>query len=115
VSWYGTKFSNRGIADVYIDNVLISTVDEYSATVLYQQELFTSSALSFGSHTIKVQLKGTKQAASTGTFVDVDYFSYTVNSPAVPASQSQIASDQAPPAHRRSTSPSRHRSRLWFS
>lgn len=80
VAWRGTKFTNRGNADVFLDNVYVATVDEYSPTVEYEQELYTVSGLTNASHTLKIVCKGTKNASSTGFFVDVDYFEYGVPS-----------------------------------
>lgn len=97
ISWFCTKFSNRGIADVFIDNVLQTSVDQYSPTVLYQQELFTRSDLTSGSHTIKIVCKGTKNGGSTGFFVDVDFWSYSSDNPAVPSVETLIAEDQVAP------------------
>ena len=74
VSWYATKFSNRGHADVYLDGVFQVTVDQYNATVLYLQQMFTSTNLAQGAHTIKIVCKGTKHASSTGVYIDLDYF-----------------------------------------
>lgn len=97
ISWFATKLSNRGNADVFIDNVFQATVDEYSATALHQQELYTKSDLASGTHTIKIVCKGTKNASSTGFYVDVDYFSYSSDNPAVPSVETLVAEDQVAP------------------
>jgi hypothetical protein len=76
ITWVATKFSNRGKADVYIDGVLQTTVDEYSASVLYQQPVYVKTGLSAASHTIKIVCKGTKNASSKGTYIDIDAFKY---------------------------------------
>jgi hypothetical protein len=76
ITWVATKFSNRGRADVYLDGVLKTTVDQYSAGVLYQQPVYVKTGLSAASHTIRIVCKGTKTASSTGTFIDVDAFKY---------------------------------------
>src|SRR4030095_13136249 len=76
ITWVATKFSNRGRADVYLDGVLQTTVDQYSSGVLYQQPVYVKTGLSAASHTIKIVCKGTKTASSTGTFIDVDAFKY---------------------------------------
>ncbi len=72
VNWYGRKYPNRGIAKVYIDGVLQGTVDQYGADA-FQQELFTKTGLTNGSHTIKIECTGTKQASATGTVTEIDY------------------------------------------
>jgi hypothetical protein len=74
VSWIAVKCSNRGIARVYIDGVLQGTVDLYNAATLYRQTVYTSPVLADGTHTIKVEVTGTKNASATNTYIDVDAF-----------------------------------------
>jgi hypothetical protein len=74
VQWIGMKAYNRGNADVYIDGVLQATVDEYAPGTVAQQILYTATGLSPGSHTIKIVVKGTKNASSSGYYVDLDAF-----------------------------------------
>jgi hypothetical protein len=57
-----TKHTNRGQANVYIDGVFQTMIDEYSSTTLYQQAVYVKTGLSSGSHTIKIVCKGTKNA-----------------------------------------------------
>ena len=73
VNWYGLKNVDLGVADVYIDGVKAASVDCYSTTRLVQQ-LFSKTGLSYGSHTIKVVVTGTKNGASGGTFLVHDFF-----------------------------------------
>lgn len=96
VSWFATKFTNRGNADVYIDGVFQATVDEYDAVVLYQQQLYTTN-LTQGVHTIKIVCKGTKNASSTGFYVDIDYFEYASEVPGSPGVETFIVSDTVAP------------------
>lgn len=63
--------NNRGIADVYIDEKLISTVDLYSPTTTYGVPVFTT-ALTKGKHTLKVVHTGEKNNKSTGTLITID-------------------------------------------
>lgn len=77
VSWIGQKDSNYGHASVYIDNVLVSTVDSYSATNLYQQTLSSVSNLTAGSHTLKIVPTGTHSASSTDNWMAIDALTYT--------------------------------------
>ncbi len=68
---------DHGMVDVYIDGNLVSLgLDLYASTQAYQQVLFSVSGLSYGSHTIQVVVRDDKDVYSTGTFVDVDAFSY---------------------------------------
>jgi subtilisin family serine protease len=73
VSWIGSKGSNWGRAEVFVDGVSRGVVDQYSSSTQTRQILF-SSALSAGSHTLEVRALHTKNAASTGYVVDDDAF-----------------------------------------
>lgn len=78
VQWMGAKYNSYGKANVYIDGVLkASGIDLYSATKQYQQVLYQISGLSSGAHTIKVEVAGTKNASSSGYYVDIDDFRVT--------------------------------------
>ncbi len=79
VAWYGGTNSEHGYADVYIDGAFESTVDTYSATNVTGVKLFEKAGLRpspFG-HTIRIVVKGTRRAASSGNDVDVDRFVVT--------------------------------------
>jgi hypothetical protein len=71
-----TKEANRGKSDVYIDGVFDVTLDQYSATTYYQQEIYTKAGLASGSHTVKVVCKGQKNASATDYYVCIDAFKY---------------------------------------
>jgi hypothetical protein len=80
VAWVSTKAPNMGMARVYIDGMGAKTVDLYrpSTTGDIQKDrkiVFSQSGLDPAvSHTITVQVLGTKHTASSGTQVDVDAF-----------------------------------------
>lgn len=76
VKWIGAKFTNRGQADIYIDDVFQTTVDEYASSQQNQLELYSKTGLASGSHRIKVVCKGIKNSSSTGYYIDVDAFKY---------------------------------------
>jgi hypothetical protein len=76
VKWLATKFSNRGHAEVFLDGTFQATIDQYNSTVLYQQEVFAKTGLPDAPHVLKIVCKGTKNASSTGAFIDVDAFKY---------------------------------------
>lgn len=81
VKWISSKQNNLGKADVYIDGVLdASGIDCYNSTTLYQQELYTKTGLSNGSHTIKVVVTGQKNTGSSGTNLIADAFKYMTES-----------------------------------
>jgi len=68
-----------GIADVYVDDVLVSTVDQYnsSAVGLLQEELFAVENLPRETHEIRVVVKGTRNPASSANWVVIDAFEVT--------------------------------------
>ena len=73
IRWVHLKFPHMGIANVVIDGIDKGNVDLYSASGLWQQ-INTYSSLGSGNHTITITVTGTKNAASTGFYVDVDAF-----------------------------------------
>lgn len=79
VAWYGAMNSGQGIASVSIDGGTPTTVDLYkSGATANQVQFYTISGLPLGYHTIQVSATGTKNAASTGINITVDYFLVTV-------------------------------------
>lgn len=76
VYWYGLKNNDQGKAAVYIDGVLAAdNIDCYSNTK-FVDLLFCKTNLSNTTHTIKVEVKGTKNAESGGTAIVHDYFDF---------------------------------------
>lgn len=72
VAWYGEKSPDLGIVAVSIDGGAATNVDPYASSRTEQNLLFTSAVLASGSHTIKVTGTGTKNAASSGTYMSAD-------------------------------------------
>jgi autotransporter-associated beta strand protein len=70
VELIGTCASNRGTADVYIDNVFQETINLYSATTIYRRSVFTRSGLTRGAHSLRVVKTG-------GAFLTIDAFKVT--------------------------------------
>lgn len=71
IDWHTLTSSNQGKAAVFIDGVLQATVDNYSAATAF------GVVRSFGGfadavHTLRIDVLGQKQDASTGTLVAVD-------------------------------------------
>ena len=77
VRWIGLRDPWSGIARVFIDGTLHSTVDTYSATQQRQTPVFSIAGLPAGAHTIRVEVTGTRNAASGGNWVWVDAFDIT--------------------------------------
>ncbi len=61
-----SKYSNRGNLEVYVDDVLVDTINQYNATRVWLAE-WTSGDLGAGVHTVKFV-----HAGPSGTFVDID-------------------------------------------
>jgi hypothetical protein len=69
---YAAKNNYTGIADIYVNNVFRTSVDLYSATPMEQQLYYNTGVLSYGSHTVRVVVKGTRNPASNGVWVECD-------------------------------------------
>ena len=61
------KGTIRGSARIYVDNVLVSTLSEWSTSTSYRQVLWSRHFSAFATHTIKVVVLGTGR-------IDVDAF-----------------------------------------
>jgi chitodextrinase len=77
VSWIGYRGPTAGIARVILDgNVVADAFDTYAATEAPQTTLFTLPVAA-GSHTLAIQVTGSKNPAAIGTAVVVDAFDVT--------------------------------------
>jgi len=72
VALHGVKDYNAGIVAISIDGGPETNVDAYSATRSAAGTVFTSPVLSSGSHTLRVRITGTKNAASSGSGFAID-------------------------------------------
>lgn len=70
----GARMPNGGYATVYVDGVSAGTANFYASTPQWQATVFTKAGLAGGRHTVELRVRGTKPAASTGTWVYVDAF-----------------------------------------
>jgi hypothetical protein len=70
VAWVGTSATNRGQARVYLDGVLVRTIDLSSATTVARKIQFSQAVDPSKSHTLDVQVVGTSGRPA----VDVDAF-----------------------------------------
>lgn len=76
IRWIGSKTGNHGYADVYLDGVKQTTVDDSgneNQAVLYQ-----ASGLTDGPHTLKIVVTGTHNTTSTDNYVAIDAIDLTV-------------------------------------
>ncbi|MBF0431015.1 MAG: prolyl oligopeptidase family serine peptidase [Fibrobacteria bacterium] len=90
VRYIGALRSDFGYASIYIDDIWVKDIDCYNYATLYQQMLFESDTLQPGEHKIKIEVKGTKNAASSNTMVLVDKFEYFPVPDSVPMLSSSI-------------------------
>ncbi|MEV0531447.1 RICIN domain-containing protein [Kitasatospora sp. NPDC050463] len=74
VTLHAVTAPSHGIAAVSIDGGTEVLVDEYSAARTGDAAVWTSPRLSSGTHTIRVRVTGSRQAASTGNWVTIDRF-----------------------------------------
>jgi hypothetical protein len=74
VSWIGGRWTEEGIARVFLDGSFVTEVDTYSQTKEVQVPLFTALDLANTSHTLTIEVTGQKNVASNLAFVLVDAF-----------------------------------------
>lgn len=70
VTFISTKGPNRGLAEIWLDGVYQATVNEFDPAVVYQQELWSKSGMSSGTHTLKVVALGT--GAPPWNYAEID-------------------------------------------
>lgn len=73
-TWYGPKYRDFGIANVFLDGQLQGSVDLYSSTLQSRQSLFTVSGLSNTAHTLRIVVTGKKNNSALNVAVGVDAF-----------------------------------------
>ena len=76
-SWIGWRGPQQGIANVYLDNVAVGSIDAYAPANAVQTVLYSSPPLPLGPHTLAIEVTRTKNAASSDYFVAVDAFDVT--------------------------------------
>lgn len=74
VSWKGIRGTSGGIAKVYVDGALKSTVDTYGTASTSGQTLWSIAGLPNKTHTVKIVVTGTKRSVSKGYNVTFDSF-----------------------------------------
>jgi len=78
VRWIGYRDQWSGIARVWVDGQLRSTVDTYASPAQAQALLFSAGDLAPGSHALDIEVTGTRGALSAASWVWVDAFEVTV-------------------------------------
>jgi hypothetical protein len=74
VGWLSSKGPDRGKAEIWIDGVRVDTVDLYSSSAQSRELVFTKNWATSDSHMLEIRATGTKNAASSGSRIDVDAF-----------------------------------------
>jgi hypothetical protein len=74
VEWIASRGKDQGRAEVWLDGIRIGVIDLYAATTQPPMPVLVRAGLAAGSHTLEVRVLGSKQAASSGTHVNVDAF-----------------------------------------
>jgi hypothetical protein len=77
VTWRAFRDTWSGIARVYLDGVLQGTVDTYSANDKAQAAMYSVGGLTQGTHTLVIEVTGTKSAYSRGAWIWIDGFDVT--------------------------------------
>jgi hypothetical protein len=78
VRWIGYRDEWAGIARVYLDGQLKSTVDTYGSPAQAQAVLFSGGELSAGSHALEIEVTRTSNASSAGSWIWLDAFEVMV-------------------------------------
>jgi hypothetical protein len=74
VRWIGLRGPQVGIARVSLDGTFVTEVDMFSTTEEVQAVVFSAMNLTDASHTLTIEVTGTKNAASSSAFIAVDAF-----------------------------------------
>src|SRR5262249_23643400 len=77
VNLIGYEDQWSGIANIFLDGKQVGQVDTYSSGQKAQTSLYSVSGLAAGTHTLAVEVTGTKNANSSGSWVWVDAFVLT--------------------------------------
>lgn len=108
VKWVGFRGPQTGIARVHLDGTLVATIDTYAAAEAVGAVIYEVNGLTAATHTLAVEVTGTKNPASSDIYVVVDAFDVTatnqtdgtaptvaMTSPAATTSVSGVVSVQA--------------------
>src|SRR5204863_311340 len=77
VTWKGYRDEWSGIAKVYVDGVLKSTVDTYASPPEAQTPIYSITGLTQASHTLTIEVTQTNNSSSGGAWVWIDAFETT--------------------------------------
>ena len=74
VRWIGFRGPQTGIAFVFIDGSFAAQVDTYSPTEEVKAVIYSADGLSYGNHTLWIEVTGLKNPASWDSIIVVDAF-----------------------------------------
>jgi len=74
INVYSVKRGDCGIVEIFLDGITQGTFDMYNATRSFQEKIFSRKNLTYGTHTIKILIKGTKNASAQDYWFIFDYF-----------------------------------------
>jgi hypothetical protein len=77
VNWVGYRDEWSGIARIYMDGVMLATVDTYAPAAQERAVLYNRAGLASGVHTLTIEVTGTHNAGSGGSWVWLDAFDVT--------------------------------------
>jgi putative cell wall-binding protein len=72
LGWIAKKSAVYGVAKVTLDDKTPVMVDLYSSSTIYQQKVWNTGTLASGSHTVKIEWTGTKNASASNTNIGLD-------------------------------------------
>ena len=75
----GTYDPSHGIMEVWVDGEKVSDVDTYNSKRSISQILYSTDDLEYGEHTVKIVVKGEKNASARGTAIGLDGAYYLNN------------------------------------
>jgi hypothetical protein len=81
IIWLAYRDEWSGMARVYLDGVLKTTVDTYLSPSQAQSAVYSVGGLAPGAHTLTIELTGTHNPSSGGSWVWVDAFEVAGGSP----------------------------------
>ena len=76
VKFFTDTWPNRGIINIYLDNVLVDQFNGYTSIGVDNVEAYDSGTLTFDEHTLKIEVSGEKDYLSAGYYVVVRAFEY---------------------------------------
>jgi hypothetical protein len=74
ISWIGYRDEWSGLARIYVDGEARTTIDCYQSAAAARSVLYNIGGLAAGSHTLTIEVTGTRNANARGAWIWVDAF-----------------------------------------